>query len=241
VIGGAVSLLAEAVVDAFRVSVEMPRQAAGEPYGEIVEDYSRTAPALMSALSEAIDDILRAHVVAVARSTWAPDESHAIVTRERTVGFADLVGYTRSARLLSPAELSEAVSQFESRVGDVVSRSGGRVVKLIGDEAMFVIDEPAKACELSLELMRALRASPQLPEVRIGLAAGPVVGHHGDYYGDVVNLAARLVKVAEPGDVLVSRAVADSLGGEIGVEAVQTPALKGYDQDVHAFRLRSVT
>ena len=77
----------------------------------------------------------------------------------------------------------------------------------------------------------------QLPPVRIGLVAGPVVAHHGDYYGDVVNLAARLVKVAEPGEVLVSQSVAENPSDGIGFEAVHLPPLKGYDQGVAAFRL----
>jgi len=178
-------------------------------------------------------------VVAVARSTWAPDESQAIVTRERAVGFADLVDYTRSAQTLSAAELAEAISRFESRVGEVVNGGGGRVVKLIGDEAMFVVDTGVKACELALELTRVLRTDPQLPQVRIGLAAGPVVAHHGDYYGDVVNLAARLAKVAAPGEVLISKAVADDLPGDIECEAAEMPPLKGYDEGVEVFRLLS--
>jgi adenylate cyclase len=181
--------------------------------------------------------MLRAHVLAVARSTWTPDESASIVTRERTVGFADLVGYTRSARALSPAQLAEAISRFESHVADVVSRAGGRVVKLIGDEAMFVIDDGVKACELASELVRALSADPQLPQVRIGLAAGPVVAHHGDYYGDVVNLAARLAKIAEPGEVLVSKSLADRLPGHIAFDSIHTPPLKGYDEGVEVFQL----
>jgi adenylate cyclase len=112
-------------------------------------------------------------------------------------------------------------------------------VKLIGDEAMFVVDTGVKACELALELTRALRADPQLPQVRIGLAAGPVVAHHGDYYGDVVNLAARLAKVAAPGEVLISKAVADYLPGDIECEAAEMPPLKGYDEGVEVFRLLS--
>jgi adenylate cyclase len=237
VIGGSVALIAEAIVDTFRVRVEVPRRIAGDAYSEVVEDYSRTAPLLLSALGQAVEDILRAHVLAVARSTWAPDASQAIVTRERAVGFADLVGYTPSARAWSPAELADTISQFESRVGDVVNRGGGRVVKLIGDEAMFVVDTGVNACELALQLMRTLGADPGLPQVRIGLAAGPVVAHHGDYYGDVVNLAARLVKVAEPGEVLVSKSVAADLSGRIDFEAIQTPPLKGFDQLVEVFRL----
>jgi class 3 adenylate cyclase len=239
VIGGAVALVAEAVVDAFRMRVELPRQAAGESHADVVEDYARAAPLLLGALSQALDDILRGHVVAVARSKWAPDESQAIVTRDLTIGFVDLVGYTRSARVLSPAELAEAVGRFEARVGDVVNLSGGRVVKLIGDEAMFVVDDPVRARELGLELVRALRAEPRLPQVRIGMASGPVVAHHGDYYGDVVNLAARLVKAAAPDEILVSGALAEGGSDGVAAEPVQLPELKGYADGVSAFRLKS--
>jgi class 3 adenylate cyclase len=66
-----------------------------------------------------------------------------------------------------------------------------------------------------------------------------VVAHHGDYYGDVVNLAARLAKVAEPGEVLISKTLADELPGDIECEAAETPPLKGYDEGVEAFRLLS--
>ncbi len=237
VIGSSVALMAEALVDAFRVEVEMPARNAGTPYAQVVEDYVRAAPGQLSALSDAIGHVLRAHVVAVARSRWALDESQATVTRERTVGFADLVGYTANSRYLSPSELAEAISRFESIVGEAVNNAGGRVVKLIGDEAMFVVDDPRRASELALELTRVLGADRDLPGVRIGLASGQIVAHHGDYYGDVVNLAARLVKVADPGEVLVSPSVAEKLSGEIGVDEVRTEALKGYERGVTAFRL----
>jgi adenylate cyclase len=240
VIGGAVALVAEAVVDAFRVRVEMPREAAGHSHADVVEDYARNAPLMLDALSRALDDLLRAHVVAVARSKWSPDESQAIVTRDLTIGFVDLVGYTRSARILSQAELAEAVGLFEARVGEVVNLAGGRVVKLIGDEAMFVVDDTVRARTLGLELVRALAAEPRLPQVRIGMAAGPVVAHHGDYYGEVVNLAARLVKAAAPDEILVSAQVAAGFAAGLGAEPVELPELKGYDERVPAFRLTGV-
>jgi adenylate cyclase len=237
VIGGSTAQLAEAIVDAYRLRVEMPRRGGGEPYSEIVRDYARNAPAELSALGEAVAEILRAHVVAVSGSTWALDESRAAVTRERTVGFADLVDYARRARMLSPAELTAAVGQFESHASDVVSKAGGRVVKLIGDEAMFVVDEPATACHLALELMRVVQDDHALPTLRIGLAAGPVVTHHGDYFGDIVNLAARLVKIAEPGEILISAQIADSLPSQLQAEPVELPPVKGYGQPIAARRL----
>ena len=83
-ISGSVALLAEALVDAFRVKMEMPRRIAGEPYSDVVEDYSHAASAMFPALAHAVTDALRAHVVAVSRSAWALDEEQVTVTRERT-------------------------------------------------------------------------------------------------------------------------------------------------------------
>ena len=240
VIGGSVALIAEAVVDAFRLKVEMPRRSAGDPYPEVVEDYARTAALAIPALGQAITDALCMHLVAVSRSAWGLDSAQATVTRERTVGFADLVGYTESARAAAPAELANTISRFESCVAGVVEVFGGRIVKLIGDEAMFVIGDTVAACELALELQRTLAEDPQLPAVRIALAAGPVVSHRGDYYGDVVNLAARLVKVAAPGEVLVGESIptAEGASRRFGFEAAQVPPLKGYEDPVAAYRLR---
>jgi adenylate cyclase len=239
VIGGSVAQIAEAIVDAFRINVEMPRHSAGDPYPEVVEDYASTAAVAIPVLGRAITGVLSAHLVSVSGSTWGLDSERATITRERTVGFADLVGYTASARGSSPAALAATITRFEDHVGEVVARFGGRVVKLIGDEAMFIVSDPAAACELAVELNRSLAADPQLPSVRIALAAGPVVSHHGDYYGDVVNLAARLVKAARPGELLVSAPVANSEPGSqaLEFEAAGPLALKGYDEPVDAYRL----
>jgi adenylate cyclase len=237
VLGSSVAQLAEAIVDTFRVNVEMPRHAQGVPYAEIVEDYSRVASVMVPAMTEAIGDILISHLVAVSRAQWGLDEQRATVTRELTVGFADLVDYTRSARALAPAELAAAVDRFEARVADVVSRHGGRVVKLIGDEAMFVAEDPARAARMAGELLEQLRPDEELAQVRIGLAAGPVVSHQGDYYGDTVNLAARLVKAAEPGSALVSESIAERCAAPLRAEPLEVGMLKGYDGPARAFRL----
>jgi adenylate cyclase len=239
VIGGAVAQIAEAIVDSFRIKVEMPRHNAGDAYPDIVEDYAATAAVAIPALGRAITDVLSAHLVSVSGSTWGLDPDRATITRERTVGFADLVGYTVSVRGASPASLAATISRFEEHVAEVVAPFGGRVVKLIGDEAMFVTGDPVAACELALELRRTLGEDPALPGVRIGLATGPVVSHHGDYYGDVVNLAARLVKLAEPGEVVVSEALAIAAGGsgELRFEPIGHHPLKGYDDGVPAHRL----
>jgi adenylate cyclase len=232
-IGGSMHRLAEAIVDAFRLNVEMPQRDRGEPSSQVVEDYSRTAAAVMPPLTEAIGDLLIGHLLDVTRASWALDDQRSAVTRDLVVGFADLVGYTQAAQQLSPSELAGAIARFETCSGEAITRHGGRVVKLIGDEVMFVVDEHSRAADLVMDLLSQVAADPQLPQVRIGLAAGPVVSHVGDYYGDVVNLAARLVKAATPGTALVTEPV-----GVVGHgEPVQISQLKGFDGPVEAWRV----
>lgn len=241
VIGGAAAQIAEAIVDTFRLKVEMPRRSAGEPYPDVVKDYAQIASRFIPALGKLLTDALGTHLISVSGSAWGLDSERATVTRELTVGFADLVGYTANSRRASAASLAAMVSRFETHVGEVVARLGGRVVKLIGDEAMFIVGDPVVGCQLALELNRTLAEDPQLPLTRTALAAGPVVSHHGDYYGDVVNLAARLVKMAEPGEVLVSESVAesDSRSTELRFEPAGPFPLKGYEGAVTAYRLKA--
>ncbi len=232
-IGGSMARLAEAIVDSFRINVEMPRRDRGEPVSQIVEDYSTTAAAVIPPFIDAIGDLLVGHILAVARATWALDDQRAAVTRDLVIGFADLVGYTRATQQLGPAELAGAIRRFETCSGEIITRHGGRVVKLIGDEVMFVIGDRRQAVEMAMDLLEEVAHDPQLPDIRIGLAAGPVVSHHGDCYGDAVNLAARLVRAASPGTVLVSESVGSLSQGE----PVELAAPKGYDGPVQAWQL----
>lgn len=234
VLGSSAAQLAEAIVDAFRINVEMPQRDRGVPASKVAADYAATASVAIPALTEAVGDVFRAHLLAVARASWALDEQREAITRELAIGFADLVGYTRTARALAPAELAAAIDRFESRAAGIVAHHGGRVVKLIGDEVMFAVEDPERAVQAVRQLLDEPSADPLLPALRVGMAAGPVVSHHGDYYGNVVNLAARLVKSARPGTALIS----DSIPVETG-EPGEIAALKGYDGPVRAYELCS--
>lgn len=139
------------------------------------------------------------------RSASGEDE---VVT---VVGFADLVGFTSQTQQLSTETLAEVVGRFESIAYDVIGSSGGRVVKTIGDEVMFVNEDADAACRTALELARRYREDEALSDVRVGLAMGPVLERDGDVYGAVVNLASRVVRQAYPGSVVI----ADELHGAV--------------------------
>jgi adenylate cyclase len=79
-------------------------------------------------------------------------------------------------------------------------------------------------------------SAARLPPGHLGVAAGPVVGQGGDYFGRTVNLAARIAANAEPGQVLVSQSVAEA-GSPEGVSLVEAGAvqLKGFPRPVMLF------
>ncbi len=130
---------------------------------------------------------------------------------ELTVGFVDLVGYTALSQELDGDELNALVARFEGVTYDTVAQSGGRLVKTIGDEVMFVAEAPEIALRIALELTDRTRQDEVLPRARAGMACGPALAREGDYYGRVVNLAHRLVEIARPQSIIVSAELAHAL------------------------------
>ena len=123
---------------------------------------------------------------------------------EMAVGFADMVGFTLLSQHLTDEELAAVVRRFEEISHDIVTSARGRVVKMIGDEVMFVVDDVTDAARIGLGLADAYADDDLLSDVRVGLAFGPVLLRDGDYFGPTVNLAHRIVNIGNPGTVLMS-------------------------------------
>jgi adenylate cyclase len=169
------------------------------------------------------------------------DESAAPGTATLTgvVGFVDLAGFTSVTATLPEAELTGVVDGFASLAADIIATEGGRVVKLIGDEVMFSVEDPLRAVEAGLALAESVEAHEDLSSVHAGLALGPLVGHHGDLFGPTVNLASRLADVAKPGSVLVNGQLAAAVREDrrFQVRRVHLRPLKGIGP-VEAFVVR---
>jgi adenylate cyclase len=155
------------------------------------------------------------------------------------IGFADLSGFTALTRNSTELELRDLLDTFESLATDIVGQQGGRIVKTIGDEVLFEVDDPAAAAEIALELLEAAGAHPGLPELRAGLAYGPVVSRLGDVFGSTVNIASRLTSLSRPGTVLVDREMHDSLAGDtrFRLKSRRPESVRGF-QHLHPWRLR---
>jgi len=147
------------------------------------------------------------------------------------IGFVDLSGYTSLSRALGARDLSTLVARFEAIASDAALAHDGRVVKLIGDAVMYASVEPAEAVGVARDLVGEFAPDPEV-RPHGGIAFGEVLARGGDYYGPVVNLAARLAEVAIPGEVLVTAEIAQSVEG---VEPAGRRMLKGFDQPVELF------
>lgn len=147
------------------------------------------------------------------------------------VGFADIVGYTTQSRRMSTGDLADMVERFEQIVTGIITDHRGQVIKTIGDEVLFVTDEPADAARLALALVEQHHDDQTFPEVRVGMAYGNVLNRLGDVFGPVVNVASRLTSVARPGRAVVDRAFADVLrdDDQLRLRRMRRTSVKGYD------------
>ncbi|HYO85590.1 MAG TPA: adenylate/guanylate cyclase domain-containing protein [Dermatophilaceae bacterium] len=189
---------------------------------------------LLVALADQLEPLLvyawRRHLAAaitqmVAESDPALDDTATV----RTVGFADMVEFTPLVRTLSERQLTHLVQHFYTLATDVVTAHGGRVVKTIGDEAVFVTETAGPAAAIALDLVEEMREKENMPQLRVGMATGPVTSQLGDVFGTTVNRASRLTDVARPSTVLIDDASAEALTAVSGFRMLRlrTRTLRG--------------
>jgi len=183
---------------------------------------------LLPAMERLQTYVWRRHLAAAAGRAMAGSDE--VARGVRAVGFADIVSFTRLTRRLTEAELGQLIERFEGMAADVVALNGGRVIKSIGDEVLFVTDTAAQGAAVALALQDAVTADAELPELRIGLAYGTILIRLGDVYGEVVNLAARLTTEFKPGRVLADRELAAALDGHpsYAIHRLRRVAVRGY-------------
>lgn len=139
------------------------------------------------------------------------DEDDAPLPLARAVGFADLVSYTSLSRRMNEKTLAQLVQRFENKCAEIISVGGGRLVKTVGDEVLYIAETPAAGAEISLALSQAFTEDEILPQARVAMVWGRILSRLGDIYGPTVNLAARLTALADPGTVLVDSMTAAAL------------------------------
>ena len=163
----------------------------------------------------------------------------------KTFLIADVRGYTTFTQERGDEAAAELTSKFAELARSAITRGGGALIEVRGDEALAVFDSARQAIRVATDLQEQLVAEtiadPTLPlAVGIGLDAGEAVRVGDGYRGGALNLAARLCSLAGPGEVLASREVSHLARKVEGVEYVERGSvrLKGLSDPIDVIRVR---
>lgn len=244
VLGGAATTIAEAAVALFYA--ELGPGTEREGWDELARAHiSERATMAFTTIPEVLSRVLlgqfdrASHRAALARG-WAAPEDGDGPNELVALGFVDLVGSTAWAETLTLRDQSLALSRFESAAWSATVLTGGRVVKMIGDEAFFAAPSVDDACRIGTEMCQMAEQDPVLPPARAAVGFGSVTPREGDYFGPLVNTVSRLVKVAAPGELVATEEAVSRLPEDRwDLRELDPQQLRGVDHDVRAFAVSS--
>ena len=156
-----------------------------------------------------------------------------------TLLFVDVVGSTGHVRELGDSRWRKLLDRHDDAIRRVIGEVDGRLVKSTGDGALATFDGTAKAIHAACAIQSAL--SDIGIGIRAGVHTGEVERRGEDIAGLAVHVAARVQAVAAPGEILVTRTVADlAAGAGITFADGGLHRLKGIDGETQLFRVVAV-
>ena len=151
-----------------------------------------------------------------------------------TVVFTDIVDSTGQASKVGDARWRELLETHDRLAREVVERFQGRIVKMTGDGLLATFDGPARGVSCAISMKKAWDRAGLAS--RAGVHTGEIELRDGDVGGIAVHIAARLVDLAEAGEVLASRTVKDlSVGAELVFRDRGVHTLQGLDEPWRLF------
>ncbi len=153
------------------------------------------------------------------------------------IAFVDLAEFTRYAVERGDEPAARVALEFGQLADRVARRTGGRMVKLLGDGALLQFDSLADAIDAALDLLDEL---PQagLPPGHAGIDAGPIIVRDGDVFGRTVNRASRIADVADPDTLLLAATLSPGLrAGAFAVTPAGQARLSGIPEPVELVRI----
>ena len=237
VYGHALAQIADAEVRLFHLYVHEPLIRDGVPRLEIAEEMEGLAAELLPLASPIMDHVHQRflqHFVeqdVVGHLELETDGEVDLGRLRVAIAFADLAGYTRLTEEAGEQEAVDVVERFVDAVVNTLP-DDARVIKTIGDAVMIVGSDPSALADWAVGFQTL---HTERPRPRIGIHHGAALYRDGDYYGRVVNLAARVGARAAGGEVLVTRPVVDAAGRHLEFHHIGEVKLKGFDVATELF------
>jgi adenylate cyclase len=236
VLGESMARLAATTASAFVESFLKPGDSEWDVatrFATLTEEFiPGIQPVLMAAYTAHLREAVRRGMLGRAER-----EAGALADAQDTaVCFADLVGFTRMGVQVEAQELGGLAGRL-AEIANEVTEPPVRLIKTIGDAAMFVSPDPAPLVGVALALVQAMQEA-DTPSVRAGVAFGPALLRAGDYYGHSVNLASRVTGVARPDSVLCTQEVRDAAADDYEWSFAGKHRLKGVSDSLALHRAR---
>ena len=212
----------------------------GDSEFDVARRFARLAeemtPAMVPVLASAYRAQLRDMIRRVGLTQAERESGSVALDQDMAVCFVDLVGFTRLGSEIQADELGSVAARF-GELASGVAQQPIRLVKTIGDAAMFVSRECPALVSATLELMAAAEAA-DLPSMRAGIAFGATRFRAGDFFGHGVNLASRVTGLARPGSVLCTEEIRDAAPDRFDWSFARRHRIKGIGDAVPLYRAR---
>jgi len=172
--------------------------------------------------------------------------SERLERRLAAVVAADVADYDRLMRLYDERTLTDLKNARRTLINPAVAAHRGRIVKTVGGEMLVEFPSAVDAAQCAIEVQHGMaRQNAAVPqdariEFRIGIHLGDVMIDENDIFGDGVNIAARLEKLAEPGGICVSDDAHRQIRGKVsaGFDDLGPQTLKNIAEPMRAWRIR---
>ncbi len=214
---------------------------------ELAMRYAAAAETMPPLLGETLLHAYRVHLREAIRQAVVTEaelaQGRLYGSDDVTIAFADLVGFTQLGEMLEIEQLGQMTGRLFELASEA-ARPPVRLVKMIGDAAMFSSREPLPLVEAVVGLVDAA-GTDEIPSLKAGVATGPALGRGGDWYGRPVNLAARITSFARPDSVLVAEEVREALesadGNRFSFSFAGKRRFKGISEETAVHRVRATT
>jgi adenylate cyclase len=159
---------------------------------------------------------------------------------------ADVAGYSRLVEANEEGSLLQWKAHWNTIIEPKIKEHRGRIVRVVGDSILAEFASVVDAVRCAVEVQRGIaERNVDVPpdnriEFRVGINFGELIIEEGDFWGDGVNIAARLEALADPGGICISGRVHEDTQGKIEVtfEDMGAHQLKNIARQVRVYRIR---
>ena len=160
---------------------------------------------------------------------------------------ADVAGYSRLVENDEEGTLTQWKAHWHALIEPKIKEFHGRIVRVIGDGVLVEFASVVDAVRAAVEVQRGMAArNAEVPhdkriEFRMGINFGELIIDGRDFWGDAVNIAARLEALADPGGICVSGRVQEDVKGKLDIvfEDAGEQQLKNIARSVRVYRIRT--